>query len=58
MTDKKKKNVAKKKPLYETVSWRGVKNVYRCLECNHCEDNKSGIKLHIGNHPEQKECTK
>jgi ferredoxin len=35
------------KLLYEEVMWKGVKKVYRCIECGWCEDEKDDMVLHV-----------
>lgn len=40
----------KEKPLYEPVMWKGVKEVFKCSNCGHCEDRKDDIIVHVIKH--------
>jgi len=39
-----------RREFWEVVSWKGVKNVYKCRNCGHCEMTKDGIILHVVTH--------
>lgn len=53
---KSKKKTAKKTKktappvLYHKINWKGVRDVYRCAECNHCEEDEDTMKLHVLKH--------
>lgn len=41
--------------LYTKETWKGVRDVYMCVECNHCEDLEDDMKLHVITHFPKKE---
>ena len=47
-----KKTVKKAAPpvLYHKTKWKGVRDVYRCASCSHCEDDEDTMKLHVLKH--------
>jgi hypothetical protein len=54
---KSKKKTAKKKlkktappVLYHKKLWKGVRDVYRCDKCPHCEEDEDAMKLHVLKH--------
>ena len=41
-------------PLYRSMLWKGVKEVYQCARCSACEDIEDDMKLHVLTHyPEE-----
>jgi len=38
------------KALYDKKRWKGVRDVYMCVECEHCEDLEDDMKLHVLKH--------
>lgn len=38
---------------YESIKWKGIKDVFRCMECGHCLDEEDDMILHVvGHRPE------
>jgi hypothetical protein len=40
---------------YQERLWRGVKTVFQCVECLHCENDRDDIILHVLNHVPEKD---
>lgn len=36
--------------LYHKKKWKGVRDIYRCAECSHCEEDEDTMKLHVLKH--------
>ena len=41
--------------LYHKKKWKGVRDVYMCVKCEHCEDIEDDMKLHVITHFPKKE---
>jgi hypothetical protein len=39
-----------KKVFYTEHTWKGVIKVYRCFQCNHCDEDEGDIQLHVITH--------
>lgn len=46
----KKKAPKKAEPLYERIMWKGVKEIFKCSDCGHCEDYRDDIIPHVIKH--------
>jgi len=47
-------DVAEAKPYAEHL-WKGIKQVFMCSACQHCEDVEDDMKLHVLKHVPKKE---
>jgi len=41
--------------LYHKKKWKGVREVYKCAKCEHCEEDEDEMKLHVLKHFPKKE---
>jgi hypothetical protein len=39
-----------RREFWQVTSWKGVKNVLKCKNCGHCEDDKDQMILHVITH--------